>query len=32
MRVLGIAPPKGPAGEPGSAGGKVAGRKSAEPE
>ena len=32
MRVLGIAPPKGPAGEPGSTRGKVAGRPSAEPE
>ncbi len=32
MRVLGIAAPVGPAGEPGSTGGKVAGRKSAEPE
>jgi PucR family transcriptional regulator, purine catabolism regulatory protein len=31
MRVLGIAPPVGPAGEPGSAAGKVP-RQSAEPE
>ncbi|MDP9188873.1 MAG: helix-turn-helix domain-containing protein, partial [Actinomycetota bacterium] len=32
MRVLGIAPPVGPAGEPGSNRGRVAGRRSAERE
>ncbi|MGZ5310136.1 MAG: PucR family transcriptional regulator [Solirubrobacterales bacterium] len=32
MRVLGIAPPVGPAGEPGSAGGKVSRQPDSEPD